>query len=61
MFRYTLQNKAVPANRDGKVEEGEHLASGVLDEHVGDEGGGHGGVARLPCKQKIFILGTKYQ
>ncbi len=36
-----------PADRDGKVEEGEHLAAHVLDEHVGDDGGRDGGVGRL--------------
>ena len=36
------------ADGDGKVEEGEHLGAGVLDEHVADDGGRDGGVARLP-------------
>jgi hypothetical protein len=36
-----------PADRDGKVEEGEHLAAHVLDEHVGDDGGRDCGVGRL--------------
>ncbi len=36
-----------PADRDGEVEEGEHLAAHVLDEHVWDDGGRDGGVGRL--------------
>ena len=44
---YRVRYRSVPADRDGKVEEGEHLAAHVLDKHVGDDGGGDGGVGRL--------------
>ncbi len=37
----------IPSNRDGEVEDGQHLGPGFLDEHVADDGGRDGGVARL--------------
>ena len=39
--------ETLPADGNGKVEEGEHPTPGLLDEHVGDDGGRNGGVAGL--------------
>lgn len=38
----------LPANWDGKVEDGEHLGPLLLDVQVSDDGGSDGGVAGLP-------------
>ena len=38
----------LPANRNGEVEDGEHVGPLALDVEVGDDGGGDGGVAGLP-------------
>ena len=35
------------ADRDGEVEDGQHPATHVFDEHVADDGGGDGAVAGL--------------
>lgn len=37
----------LPANRDGEVEDGEHVGPLALDVEVGDDGGSDGGVAGL--------------
>lgn len=39
---------SLPADRDGEVEEGQHLGTLVLDEEVADDSGSDGGVTRLP-------------
>ena len=42
-----VSGRDAPANRDGEVEEGEHLAAHVLDEHVKIDSGSDGGVGGL--------------
>lgn len=37
----------LPADRDGKVEDGEHVGPFALDVEVGNDGGSDGGVAGL--------------
>jgi hypothetical protein len=44
---YYMKNGHLPADRDGKVEQGEHLAAHVLHEHVRNDGGSDGGVGGL--------------